>query len=207
MTMLLKTIKWIFILIGLAVVVLAINLQVNHSLISKIITAPSLHEKALPTYLDMAIKLLETGDVTMASIRRVAVDDDVSNEDVEEAMKSIATDRGIREVGILPLSEQVEIQLKEAGNKDYKQRFLKIFQYCSPRTAMEMIDHSDAFSAYLPCRIALIEDLQGKRWLYTLDMDLMIYGSTPLPPELHKKALQVQSTIYAIQDGGAKGDF
>ena len=116
-------------------------------------------------------------------------------------MESIATAESIRSVGMLPLSEMVELQTGE------KQRFLKIFQYCSPRTAMIMVDHSDAFSAYLPCRIALIEDKSGQRWLYTLDMDFMIYGGAPLPPELLKKALEVKRVISAIQKGGAKGDF
>ena len=207
MLFILKTIKWLLILIGIVVVITLTNLEVNHGLLSKAFNAPALHERAASIYITMVKRLLETGDITQASIRKVPVDNDVSNEDVEEAMASIATERGIREVGTLPLSEQVEVQLKEAGDKNYKQRFLKIYQYCSPRTAMEMVDYSDAFSAYLPCRIALIEDKKGKRWLYTLDMDLMIYGGKPLPPKLHKKALEVQATIYAIMDGGAKGDF
>jgi uncharacterized protein (DUF302 family) len=104
-------------------------------------------------------------------------------------------------VGKLPLSEMVELQTGK------KQRFLKIFQYCSPRTAMIMVDHSDAFSAYLPCRIALIEDKSGQRWLYTLDMDFMIYGGAPLPKALLAKALKVQATMNALQQGGAEGDF
>lgn len=201
MLIILKTIKWLLLLIGLAVVVISINLQVNYGLITAMITAPSLHERAIPTYLVMTKKLLQTGDITMASVRKIPIAEDVSTKDVEEAMASIATELGIREVGILPLSEQVEIQTGK------KQRYLKIFQYCSPRTAMDMIAYSDAFSAYLPCRIALIEDKNGKRWLYTLDMDLMIYGGKPLPEKLHQQALVVQETIYGIMDGGAEGDF
>jgi uncharacterized protein (DUF302 family) len=129
------------------------------------------------------------------------VDDDVTNEDVEEAMESIATEEGIRSVGMLPLSEMVELQTGE------KQRFLKIYQYCAPRTAMTMIEHSDAFSAYLPCRLALIEDKKGQRWLYTLDMNAMIYGGVELPDYLLEKALDVQRVITRIQNGGAEGDF
>ncbi len=149
----------------------------------------------------MTNKLLDTGDITMASVVRIPVADDLSNEDIEEAMESVAIERSIRSVGMLPLSEMVELQTGE------KQRYLKIYQYCSPRVAMTMVDHSDAFSAYLPCRLAVIEDKQGKKWIYTLDMDLMIYGGAPLPPELLKKAIAVQATIDAIQQAGATGDF
>jgi uncharacterized protein (DUF302 family) len=173
-----------------------------HNKIVKETINPKLHPDAMSkAYIPMASKLLETGDITMASIKRVKVAEDVSNEDVEEALDSIATAESIRQVGKLPLSEMVELQT------DKKQRFLKIFQYCSPRTAMIMVDHSDAFSAYLPCRIALIEDKSGQRWLYTLDMDFMIYGGAPLPKSLLKKALKVQKTMDALQQGGAEGDF
>ena len=47
-----------------------------------------------------------------------------------------------------------------------------------------MIGHSEAFSAYLPCRISLLEDREGKLWLYSLDMDMdmdmMIKGGQDL---------------------------
>ena len=176
-------------------------LDIHNKVVTETLKSTLHPESMTKVYLPMANTLLDTGDITMASIVRVKVADDVSNEDVEEAMESIATAEGIRSVGMLPLSEMVELQTGE------KQRFLKIYQYCSPRTAMTMVDHSDAFSAYLPCRLALIEDKEGQRWLYTLDMNAMIYGGAPLPAYLLEKALRVQEVITAIQVGGAEGDF
>ena len=198
-------IKWILIVIGSISTYYMASLQMQYGVTSKVISeliSPTLHPDAMKkVYMPMTNTLLDTGDITMASIVRVKVADDVSNEDVEEAMESIATAEGIRSVGMLPLSEMVELQTGE------KQRFLKIFQYCSPRTAMVMVDHSDAFAAYLPCRIALIEDKNKQRWLYTLDMNAMIYGGAPLPDDLLEKALEVKRVITAIQEGGAEGDF
>lgn len=200
-----NSIKWILIVIGAISTYYMTSLQMQYGVTSKVISeiiSPTLHPDAMEkVYMPMTNTLLDTGDITMASIVRVPVAEDVSNEDVEEAMESIATAEGIRSVGKLPLSEMVELQTGE------KQRFLKIFQYCSPRTAMIMVDHSDAFAAYLPCRIALIEDKNKKRWLYTLDMNAMIYGGAPLPDDLLEKALEVKRVITAIQDGGAEGDF
>ncbi|SGZ95802.1 hypothetical protein BTHERMOSOX_111 [Bathymodiolus thermophilus thioautotrophic gill symbiont] len=209
-------VKWVLIIIGAITTYYMLSLQIQYGVTSKVISemiSPKLHPDAMKkVYMPMTNKLLDTGDITMASIVRVKVADDVSNADVEEAMESIATAESIRSVGMLPLSEMVEIQTNAAGvtkdHPDFKpQRYLKIYQYCSPRTAMIMIDHSDAFSAYLPCRIALIEDKSGQRWLYTLDMDFMIYGGAPLPPALLKKAIEVKRVITAIQKGGAEGDF
>jgi uncharacterized protein (DUF302 family) len=198
-------IKWLLIAVGAISTYYLVLFQVNYNGVTgkliKEVIEPTLHERSLSVYMDMANTLLDTSDITMASIVKVPVAEDVSNEDVEEAMESIANTEGIRSVGKLPLSEMVELQTGEP------QRFLKIFQYCSPRTAMTMVNHSDAFSAYLPCRIALIEDKSGQRWLYTLNMDMMIYGGAPLPPELHEKAIEVKRIITAIQEGGAEGDF
>ncbi len=197
-------IKWVLIALGAFTAYYMVMFQVQYGFTSKFIgeyISPTLHEKSMDVYMDMATTLLDTGDITMATIVRDKVADDISIEDVEEAMSSIATDLQIKEVGMLPLSEQVELQLGE------KQRFLKIYQYCKPTTAMTMVDHSDAFSAYLPCRIALIEDKDGKKWLYSLNMDMMIYGGAPLPADLYELALQVKDTITSIQKGGAAGDF
>lgn len=206
MSAIINTIKWALIIIGAICVYYGVSLQLKYDGVTgkiiKEIINPTLHPDSMAkVYMPMTNTLLDTGDITMASIVRVKVADDVSNEDVEEAMESIATAEGIRSVGMLPLSEMVKIQTGQ------EQRFLKIYQYCSPRTAMVMVDYSDAFSAYLPCRLALIEDKSGQRWLYTLDMNAMIYGGAPLPEYLLKKALAVQKTMTAIQNGGAAGDF
>jgi hypothetical protein len=217
MSGIINIVKWVLMVVGAIAIYYGVSLQVKYNgvtgkIISEVIS-PTLHPESMAkVYMPMTNKLLETGDITMASIVRVKVADDVTNEDVEEAMESIATEEGIRSVGMLPLSEMVELQTNAPGvtkgHADFKaQRFLKIYQYCAPRTAMTMVEHSDAFSAYLPCRLALIEDKKGQRWLYTLDMNAMIYGGVELPEYLLEKALDVQRVITRIQNGGAEGDF
>jgi uncharacterized protein (DUF302 family) len=39
-----------------------------------------------------------------------------------------------------------------------------------------MVVFNPDFSAYLPCRITLIEDSDGKAWLVTLDLGKIIRG-------------------------------
>lgn len=72
---------------------------------------------------------------------------------------------------------------------------------------MKMVEYSDAFSAYLPCRIALVEDKQGKYALYSLNMDLMISGGKPLPADLLVEANKVKKTMREIMRRGASGEF
>ncbi len=157
--------------------------------------------KAAGVYLDMATQVLETGNAAEATVWKYQVNEGLSPEDVESSMKSIASSHNIKNVGELPLYKEVTAM----SGQDY--RYVKIFMFCNALTAAKMLDFNDAFSAYLPCRVALIEDLTGQLWLYTLNMDMMIYGGKPLPPELKETAIGVKTTILAIMKGGAEGDF
>ncbi|HIB28032.1 MAG TPA: DUF302 domain-containing protein [Candidatus Thioglobus sp.] len=191
--------------IGAITIYYGASLQVKYDgvtgkVISEILS-PTLHPDAMKkVYMPMANTLLDTGDMAMTTIVRVPIADNVSTADIEEAMITIAFDESVG-AGGMPISEIVESQTGE------KQRLLKIFRYCSPITAMAIIEYSDAFSTYLPCRIALIEDKSGKRWLYTLNMDVLIYGGRPLSKELYEQAIELKRVMIAIQKGGAKGEF
>lgn len=158
-------------------------------------------EKFKPTMMGMWEKLKETGNSADATVWVVPLADDVTAEDAEEAMDIVANDLNIRGVGKLPLSEQVELQTGE------KQRYLKIFQYCDPETAMKMVAYTDSFAAYLPCRIAIVEGKDGKLRLYSLNMDLMIHGGKELPAELKAEANRVKDMIQKVMASGASGEF
>ena len=127
--------------------------------------------------------------------------DGLSVEDVEQTMKFVANEHNIKNVGELPLSEQV------SAMTGAKQRFWKIYMFCNPLTAAKMIEYSDAYSAYLPCRISLVEDNTGKLWIYSLNMDMMIHGGAALPPDLYEEANSIKDTILDIMNRGATGEF
>ncbi len=160
-----------------------------------------LDPKAKDVYRNMWQKLKETGTSADATVVKYSLAEDVSPEDAEETMRFVANEHNIKAVGELPLSQQVTLETGE------EQRFLKIYQYCNPQTAMKMVDYSDAFAAYLPCRIAMVEDKEGKYHLYSLNMDMMIHGGKPLPTELHEEAIKVQEIITDIMKRSASGDF
>jgi len=166
-----------------------------------LINLRSFDSKAPEVYLDMAEKLIETGNAAEATVWKVPVQEGLGWEDVEQTMRFVANEHNIKNVGELPLSEQV------AAMTGKPQRFLKIYMFCNPLTAANMFDYSVAFSAYLPCRISLIEDPQGKLWLYTLNMDMMIYGGKSLPDALKEEAIGVKDTILDIMNRGATGEF
>ena len=189
----------LFSLIGLAVVVVAIYTAVTFAPMMK--AFDSFDDKAIGVYGEMMEVLLETGNAAEATVWKVPVEDDLTVEDVELALRAVANELNIKNVGELPLSAQVEAM---SGDKS---RFFKIYMFCNALTAAKMIDYSDAYSAYLPCRVSLIEDKEGKLWLYSLNMDAMIYGGKPLPPALKEEAMGVKKIILEIMHRGAEGDF
>ncbi len=167
-----------------------------------------LDDKALSVYGELFTKVLETGNSADATVWKRKVAEGLTPEDVETSLFAVANELNIQNVGRaipneggLPLSKQVEA----SSGKPY--RFVKIYMFCNALTAAKMLDYTDAYSAYLPCRIALVEDKQKQLWLYTLNMDLMIYGGRPLPPELKKEAEHVKSVMLEIMERAAEGDF
>ncbi len=157
--------------------------------------------QAFSTYRNLAADILSKGSAVEATVWKKQVAAGLTADDVEEVMKSVANEHNIKNVGELPLYKQVEA----ITGKPY--RFMKIYMFCDALTAAKMISYSDAYSAYLPCRVSLVKDRQGKLWLYSLNMDLMIYGGEPLPTALKKEALNVKKIILDIMQRGASGEF
>jgi uncharacterized protein (DUF302 family) len=189
-------IKNLFALIGLLVVIAVAGLYVKYHKVVE-----GFDPQAGSMFMELAQGTLATQNVAEASIWKVPVSEDLTWEDVEETMKFVANEYNMAHVGELPLSKDIEAKLGTSY------RFVKIYLFCDSLIAAEMLDYSDAYSAYLPCRITLIEDQQGKLWLTALNMDMMIYGGKPLPAELKEKALRVKEYILDIMNRGATGEF
>lgn len=160
-------------------------------------------DRAIATYGEMMTKLLETGDPAEATVWKVEVDEDQSFEDIDQTIKFVANEHNIKNVGELPLWQQV------AAMTGKEQRVAKIYMFCDPLTAFKMMDFSDAFSAYLPCRISLVEDKtrKGRFWIYTLNMDMMIHGGKPLPKDLKDEAEKVKMIMQDVLKRAKVGDF
>lgn len=157
--------------------------------------------KAASVYWDMATSLAETGNAVEATVWKRKVDEGLTFEEVDESIQSVAATENIRDVGQLPLGDQVGLM----QGSDWRK--LNIYLYCNPLTAAKMVEYSEAYSAWLPCRVSLVEDGEGQLWLYSLNMDMMIYGGKPLPDDLKEEALHVKDVILAILDGAAEGSF
>jgi uncharacterized protein (DUF302 family) len=124
---------------------------------------------------------------------------DVSMDDAVDSMKLRANALNFKLVAHLPLYKELEAMGVEA-------RRIEIFQFCDARIAIDMVRYNPDFSAYLPCRITLMEDQEGQAWLVTLDLGKVI-PSANLTPELLEKAELVRDNIESIMTAGANGDL
>jgi len=124
----------------------------------------------------------------------------VSMDDAAESMKLRANFLNMKLVAELPLSKQVEAMTGKA------ERRIAIYQFCDALTAKQMVDYSMDFAAWLPCRIALVEDEKGQGWLVMLDLNVLINAAN-LNPKLKELAAQVRNSLEDIMKAGVNGEL
>lgn len=140
------------------------------------------------------------GDIAVATTWERKVKPGVTVKDIEDVLTQIAAERNMKGVGELPLSKELEARTGKP------QKFLKVYSFCTPTTARMMVDFSPHMSAFLPCRITVVEKEDGL-WMYTLNMDMMVKMGRKLPSPLKEEAWKVRQTIWDMMERGSKGEF
>ncbi len=156
---------------------------------------------AFGLYQEFATNLLETRDIADAFVWTVPVEEGISADEVKESMRSLAVARDFLFVGEAPFYKQAEAVTGEP------MRHVSLMNFCDVRVGIKMIDQNEAYTAFMPCTISVVEDQEGKLWLYTLNMDFLIHGAKELPPDLKSDALRIRRTMREIMEGAAKGEF
>ena len=192
--------------LSLVAIVLIVGILVVNSkfgISDKMDKVNTLDAKAMPAYMAMFDKVLATGNSAEAMIKKVKIEDAVSTEELVENFKEIALGANFKVVGDQTMSKH---GVDAKGNKT---KLIRFVSFCSPQIAKIFINFSAAYSAFMPCRIAIIEMDDGSRWMYTMSMDLMLFGGKTLPPEMLEKANHVKDTMYLMMDEAGKedGDF
>ena len=154
----------------------------------------------------MAVSPLSMRDMISIMADKIPVAEDVSWDDAVEAMKLRANEVNFKFVGSSPLWKQIEAETEEPSTK------VEIFRFCDARVARKILDEVPEFIVFLPCRIALMEDGEGKLWVMTLDWDVnwLDYAQNPnshLTKDLRENATRIRESIAYIMEGAATGDF
>ncbi|MET0015315.1 MAG: DUF302 domain-containing protein [Sedimenticola sp.] len=119
--------------------------------------------------------------------------------DASSAMISKATELNLKLVGHQFVHREMAARGVQTGH-------LEIIQFCNPEDAVKMVAMDPIYAAYMPCRIALVEDSEGREWLLMLNLDMLI-NSNNLPPELQEIAIRINQAMLAIMTAGATGEF
>lgn len=159
------------------------------------------YDAEAPKVLGDFVQRAVTTDIATATVITMPLDQGVSMQDAIDSMKLRANALNIKMVGDKPLYKEIEA----ITGKPY--RHVEILEFCDALTAGTMLDYNPVFVAYMPCRIALYEDGQGKKWLATTNMDLLIHGGKELPRQLKDQALRIRDGLMEIMRAGAKGEL
>jgi uncharacterized protein (DUF302 family) len=131
------------------------------------------------------------------TVIKMPIDECISIDDAVESMKLRANILNIKLVAELPLSKQIKAMGKES-------RRIGIYQFCDALTAKKMVEYDMNFAAYLPCRIAVVEDPQGKGWLIMMNMEMLL-NNPKLNKQLKAEAEKVWKDLNGIMKAGASG--
>jgi uncharacterized protein (DUF302 family) len=141
------------------------------------------------------IKMFEIGQTVL----KMSLAEGISGDAAVQAMLSKAAEINMKMVG----HQNVSQELKARGMASPR---LEILQFCNPEDAIRMVRFNTIYAAYMPCRIALVEDNEGRLWLEMLNLD-MIISAYPLPAELQAIAIGVNGAMLSIITAGATGEF
>jgi cytochrome c553/uncharacterized protein (DUF302 family) len=165
----------------------------------------SLDDKAKPAPVDTAQIMKEKaakGDHVFAisqTVLKMPLKDGVDAESARQAMLSKAAEVNLKMVG----NQLVHKELEARG---IKTGILEIYQFCDPEDAMKMVQFNPLYAAYMPCRIALVEDAENKLWVTMLNLDFLI-ENTPLPQDLRSIAININGKMLDIISAAATGEF
>ena len=140
-----------------------------------------------------------TAELFMQMVQVTEVDEGITGPEVDESIKSMATNESILHVAMFPLSEQIQ----NVTGKPY--RHLSIHNICDAVTAGKIADIDDRYAVILPCRIAVVEGKDGKIRMISMNPDVM--HAMKLPADALGPAMDVAEKMNAIIEGAKEGSF
>lgn len=160
------------------------------------------YRMALPRY-DMPARrtaerssAIQITDIVQTVVR-MPIEAGVDPDAAEAAMLAKAEEIGMKKVAQQRVSDYLAKQGVDAPH-------LAIFQFCNPMDARTMVIANPIFSSYMPCRISMVADKDGKMWLMMLNLDMLI-NSELLPTEVIETAVRVNQQMLDIMAAGARG--
>ncbi len=134
-----------------------------------------------------------------AQIAQVEIRPGVSFDDAVDSLKLRANQHNLKFVGVNQLYKEIEALTGKPSKR------IEIFNFCDGITAQEMIAANSLMISFMPCRIAILEDAQGKRWVIAMMINQgMISG---LPDDTRKNAERIMAAMKDMMLAASNGDL
>ena len=131
-------------------------------------------------------------------IARVQIQQGVSFDDAVESLKLRANQHNLKFVGASPLYKEIEALTGKPARR------MEIFSFCDGLVAQQMIETNPLMISFMPCRIAMVEDEQGTRWIISMMMDRAMIRR--LPVEIRKNAQRIMDAMKDSMLAASNGD-
>lgn len=132
--------------------------------------------------------------------------DGLTFDDVKQSMELRANSLNFKKVGESPMWKDIQAVL---GDMDAPR--MEVYHYCDIAAGRAVLKASPESIAYLPCRIAIMEDANKQIWVITLDWDLAwldtVQNKMGIDAELSKYAKDIQVKMDNIMQAAASGDL
>lgn len=132
--------------------------------------------------------------------------DGLTFDDVVQSMELRANSLNFKKVGHSPMWKDIQAVL---GDTDAPR--MEVFHYCDIAAGREVLKAAPEAIAYLPCRIAIMEDANKQIWIITLDWDMAwldtVNGQMGINPELSRYAKDIRDKMDNIMRAAADGDL
>ncbi|TNC95727.1 MAG: hypothetical protein FD121_1352 [Gallionellaceae bacterium] len=132
-------------------------------------------------------------------IAHIQIQDSVGFDDAVESLKLRANQHNLKFVGANQLYKEIEALTGKPAKR------MEIYNFCDGLTANKMLTADPMMIAFMPCRIALIEDTNGKRWVISMMMDLKLIKA--MPSDTRKSAERVMAAMKDMMVAASKGDL
>ena len=132
-------------------------------------------------------------------IAQIQIQENVSFDDAVESLKLRANQHNLKFVGVNQLYKEIASLTGKPAKR------MEIFNFCDGLTANKMLIADPLMIAFMPCRIALLEDLQGKRWVISMMMDIKLIQA--MPDDTRKSAEHVMEAMKDMMVAASKGDL
>jgi uncharacterized protein (DUF302 family) len=132
-------------------------------------------------------------------IAKVQVQKGVSFDDAVESLKLRANQHNLKLVGSSPLYKEIEALTGKPSKR------MEIFSFCDGLVAQQMISINPLMISFMPCRISIVEDEQGKLWVISMIMDNAMMRR--LPVDARKNAQRIMDAMKDSMLAASNGDL